>query len=442
MPGLKNLLDNRFITIKGIEQTRYQELAGILSRGVEQGHSMQTTATAVSRYVNSLPSDPNNPTPEELVRLGTSNPWQEMVARTETRSAVTQASLDSYRDAGLTQVEWLTADGGCEECGGYEDMGPVDIDEGFGDVDGPPAHPNCLCVILPVISDTSSVTAEDEVPVDITDAEGESVFNPATATDEEIRQQLTDAQLERYYYGTLTGQSQEEAFSNAITPAVKDIESITKLTPEEFDSHAAQIQSDAYQYKENNGRGDGNTYAMQKITGYDALPQVGGRMDIDELVGKGWTETFRGVTSHSDMTANDIYEQFKSGQFFPGMGIYGNGTYTTTDVFTASKTYANGSSAISQGEGAVWRMAISPDAKSIEYSDLEKMVTNHFKENPWTGSETPEKKYLDTALRDYGNFAMRQGYDVITVNQEGRDEVYHIVLNRGVVAVQDTTEKG
>ena len=89
--------------------------------------------------------------------------WAETVARTETRSAVTEASLDSYRDAQIEMVEWLTADGGCETCGEYEDMGPVPLDEGFGDVDGPPAHPNCLCVILPVISDTSSNDVTDSV---------------------------------------------------------------------------------------------------------------------------------------------------------------------------------------------------------------------------------------------------------------------------------------
>lgn len=134
-PGLKNLLDNRFIRIKGIEETRYTELGNALARGLSSGDSTDETAKAIAEQFEK------------------SNGWSDMVARTETRAAVTSATLDSYAEGGIEQVEWLTADGGCDICGGYEDMGPVPIGEGFGDIEGPPAHPNCLCVLLPVVSD-------------------------------------------------------------------------------------------------------------------------------------------------------------------------------------------------------------------------------------------------------------------------------------------------
>jgi len=172
-PGLKNLLDNRYVTIKGIEQTRYTELANILARGAARGDSTATVATAIDRWIGNLPNDPNNPTPEALVRLGTSNPWNEMVARTEIRSATTAASLDSYREGGLEYVEWLTADGGCELCAEYEAMGPVALDEGFGDIDGPPAHPNCLCVVLPVVGQF----VEEQSVLELTDEELAEVFD-------------------------------------------------------------------------------------------------------------------------------------------------------------------------------------------------------------------------------------------------------------------------
>ena len=144
-PGLRGLVEKRFVTIKGMNDTQYKRLGNILKAGLTRGDNTSTIASNISAYMNRDRS------------------WAETVARTETRSAVTEASLDSYRDAQIEMVEWLTADGGCETCGEYEDMGPVPLDEGFGDVDGPPAHPNCLCVILPVISDTLSNDVTDSV---------------------------------------------------------------------------------------------------------------------------------------------------------------------------------------------------------------------------------------------------------------------------------------
>ena len=132
-PGLKNLLDGANVTIKGIEETRYNDLAGVLARSVSDGLGVDETAKQI----------------DAMFDKGAD--WADMVARTETARAVTAGTLDSYADAGVTKVEWLTADGGCAICGEYESMGPVEMDQGFGDVEGPPAHPNCLCTLLPVL---------------------------------------------------------------------------------------------------------------------------------------------------------------------------------------------------------------------------------------------------------------------------------------------------
>lgn len=150
IPGLQDLLDKRSVTIKGIEDTRYKDLASILARGVANGDSMETVAGEIVDYLK-VDAD-----------------WADTVARTETRSAVTQASLDSYRDASISQKEWLTAwDEACDICSDAQAMGPVPIDEDFGEAgDGPPGHPNCLCVVLPVIGAESEEVAEspDSVP--------------------------------------------------------------------------------------------------------------------------------------------------------------------------------------------------------------------------------------------------------------------------------------
>ncbi len=153
--GLQSMLDRRGITISGIAQSRYEILGHSLERDLRSGASMGQMANNITE------------------QLGTSNSWAEMVARTETRFAVTAASLDSYRESGIEQVEWETAGGGCDECQGYADMGPVNIGEGFGDIDGPPAHPNCLCVILPVVP-LDGAGDDDGVPVPVEDDSDDS----------------------------------------------------------------------------------------------------------------------------------------------------------------------------------------------------------------------------------------------------------------------------
>lgn len=69
--------------------------------------------------------------------------------RTETSKFYNAAAQDSYRAAGVTQIEWLTEadDKTCEICGPLDGQRfPV------GGISAP-AHPNCRCTVLPVIED-------------------------------------------------------------------------------------------------------------------------------------------------------------------------------------------------------------------------------------------------------------------------------------------------
>jgi hypothetical protein len=154
--GLKGLLDRAAITIKGVNDSRVSELGNLLARTVGEGASMRTTAAAIRE------------------QFGTGNKWSKTVAQTETRRAVTAASVDTYQGAGVGSVEWLTAWGeACPICKEFEDMGPVLIGSGaFDGDDGPPGHPNCFCVILPVI-DPEMLRPVDET-LDIEEIGGEA----------------------------------------------------------------------------------------------------------------------------------------------------------------------------------------------------------------------------------------------------------------------------
>lgn len=69
--------------------------------------------------------------------------------RTETSKFFNSAAEDSYKSAGITQIEWLTEedDRTCEICG------PLDGKKFPIGTMNAPAHVNCRCTILPVIED-------------------------------------------------------------------------------------------------------------------------------------------------------------------------------------------------------------------------------------------------------------------------------------------------
>ena len=77
----------------------------------------------------------------------------EAVATTEIARAQSQASMDTYADAGVDRVEWLIAPtDACPICTGNAAEGPIRRGQDFtGGVDAPPQHPHCRCAITPVI---------------------------------------------------------------------------------------------------------------------------------------------------------------------------------------------------------------------------------------------------------------------------------------------------
>jgi len=78
------------------------------------------------------------------------------IARTEIAHADTAGNMGAYRGSGVVSgKEWIAgSETDCEECEANVDAGVIDLDEEFpsGD-DAPPAHPNCVCDVLPVLKE-------------------------------------------------------------------------------------------------------------------------------------------------------------------------------------------------------------------------------------------------------------------------------------------------
>ena len=132
--GLARLLDQAGVVIKSIAATELDRLARILAIGTVRGASAADLARVISEFL----SDQSR---------------AEMIVATELARAANAAAVAAYRQAGIEQVIWVTAEDArvCALCDANEAAGPWPLGEAFpsGDV-MPPAHPRCRCAIVPV----------------------------------------------------------------------------------------------------------------------------------------------------------------------------------------------------------------------------------------------------------------------------------------------------
>jgi len=143
--GLQSLLDSRGITVQGISASMLDRIGTQLGASLSQGLGIQQTASMVNGVLN--------------------DPARAMViARTETANALIQSNLEQYRAEGVGALEWLVGDP-CDVCAENDGV-IVSLGDDFpsGDTE-PPAHPNCVCDVAPVVDeDGGTVEAPVEEP--------------------------------------------------------------------------------------------------------------------------------------------------------------------------------------------------------------------------------------------------------------------------------------
>lgn len=134
------------------------------------------------------------------------------ITRTEVLRVSNQAALDAFKESGVVEAkQWLTA-GAIDECAQYE--GKIeDLDGDFyGDTnafkDGnPPLHPNCRCVIIPVVVGTKGFQRAPILERDVLNSqikELESKIDKRTKDFRDLKQrQLEDAEYIKELEGLL-----------------------------------------------------------------------------------------------------------------------------------------------------------------------------------------------------------------------------------------------
>lgn len=195
--------------------------------------------------------------------------------------------------------------------------------------------------------------------------------------------------------------------------------------------------------------GNAELHVVQNQRGFNNKPTVVSKKDFDAMMKNGeHIELLRGVQDtgygRNKITANELADQFKTGDHFPGYGIFGSGTY-------ADAKKGSGNIARSQygAGGALIRMALPKTAKIIKISELEKavpQVPDNLSSTVAGGNGTDLENWL-------GVQAALAGYDAIEVDDAPRTRHrhygnpaaghhFHIILNRSILVVQSEDATG
>jgi HK97 family phage portal protein len=133
------LQDNVVRHARSVANTVKDEVGKLIIAGVEAGKGAADIASAIAGYFDEGAG------------------WKALrVARSEVVNGYAQGSKEGYKQSGVVQKKaWLTNGvDPCPECEENADEGEIPLEQDFqsGD-DVPGAHPNCRCVILPVVDD-------------------------------------------------------------------------------------------------------------------------------------------------------------------------------------------------------------------------------------------------------------------------------------------------
>lgn len=218
-------------------------------------------------------------------------------------------------------------------------------------------------------------------------------------------------------------------------PAVPAAAPAVPAGPKMFDKpHRSSAVKDYLTGKDNHvlfsGRYGGSEDTMLtsiiKEAGRDGKPKVLDSTGMDALKAKGWKMAYRSVKQKRQTS------QFKTGDYYIGSGIYGNGTYVADgDDEDSSKRHVQ-----TYGKHTM-RMAIDPTANIVKKTVLEaeqKKERARMRGALAAGKITqPDYNKMVQVIEDLGRFAALKNYDAIDT-ENGLN--YMVVLNRNKVAVQ------
>ena len=131
--------------------TDRMKLVDIISNGIQNGNSIPEIRGMITEAFDNI-----------------SKTQAQLISRTEVMRTSNQAAKDAWEQSGVVDAyQWLTA-GAVDECADYEgEVRAANDTNGFYDVandfqDGdPPLHPNCKCVLIPIVVGTKAYESDN-----------------------------------------------------------------------------------------------------------------------------------------------------------------------------------------------------------------------------------------------------------------------------------------
>jgi hypothetical protein len=186
---------------------------------------------------------------------------------------------------------------------------------------------------------------------------------------------------------------------------------------------AAKMADEAKTVKLATGENDSSLKLLYQKSGFDGLPRVGTKKDLDDLSASGATMAIRGTNPYG--TGTKQLDEFKSGAYFTGNGIYGNGTYISNSGTVKGDTFVHGNSDSSRKRavndvakhGYVstktlnYRMALDPAAKVVTQSAIKKEIAD-FSQGLSTWAASQKRTIIGGSSAAMTAKAFKKEYDI------------------------------
>jgi SPP1 gp7 family putative phage head morphogenesis protein len=179
----KQIADNVEKFTKSMLDTDRESLINIISNGIENGQSMADIRGSIQASFDAIEKS-------QAMRI----------TRTEVARASNQGALDAYKESGIVEAkQWVTF-GAVDECADYdgqiETLSGDFYDDNSEFLDGdPPLHPNCRCIVVPIVTEKSYVAQYDKKAMRLRVKELEGQIDKRTKAFKLLQQERLDDEL-------------------------------------------------------------------------------------------------------------------------------------------------------------------------------------------------------------------------------------------------------
>jgi SPP1 gp7 family putative phage head morphogenesis protein len=136
-PYVQKVIDKLAKNVRGVTDTTKDDIRRLTAQAADQGWGAEQLAREIRKAGADL-----------------SRSRSLAISRTESAAGYTGGSIAAYQASGVVdETEWLMGPDSCDICQSLNGQRAA-LGESFpGGISGPPAHPNCTCVLSPVIAE-------------------------------------------------------------------------------------------------------------------------------------------------------------------------------------------------------------------------------------------------------------------------------------------------